>query len=87
MLIKIQWEFSVNLNPVMLSVFIAACPQQMVVAKNIMNKIKILEELFEMNVHPDDIHWIRDIYCLSNTFLCNLLDYVYVDFNYLKHNL
>lgn len=83
MLIKIQCEASVNLNPVMLPIFIAVFQQQMDVAKNIMDKIKILEEPFEMKVHPDSIHYKRDIYCLSNTFLCNLLDYVYVDFNYL----
>ena len=58
-------------------------------AKSIINmdKVAILEELLEMNVDPDEIHNVRDIYELSNRFLCNLLDDVYIDFDYLKYKL
>ena len=62
---------------------------QIAVAKNIidMDKVEILEEHLEKNVDPDEIHDVRDIYLLSNMFLCNLLDHVYIDFDYLKHKL
>ena len=52
-----------------------------------MEKVKILEKLLEMNVGPDDIHDARDIYRLSSAFLCNLLDHVYVNFDYLNDNI
>ena len=44
-----------------------------------MDKVEILEELLEMNVDPDEIHEVRDIYELSNKYLCNLPDNVYID--------
>ena len=50
-----------------------------------MDKVEILEELLEMNVDPDEIHNVRDICELSNKFLCNLLDSIYIDFDYLKY--
>ena len=58
---------------------------QMDVVKNIfdMDKIEIFEEHLEMNVDPDDIHEVRDIYRLFNAFLYNMLDHIYIDYDYL----
>ena len=37
-----------------------------------------------MNIDPDSIHEVRDIYHLSDAFLCKILDQVYIDSDYLK---
>ena len=37
-----------------------------------------------MNVDNNDIHNIKDNYRLSNPFLCNFLNYINVDYCYMK---
>lgn len=48
------------------------------------DKNVIDEELLYMSIDPNEVHDVSDFYRLFNIFLCNLLDYMYVDFHYLK---